>query len=82
MVERGEEIMSSRAMTMEDIRSAGIRALERELGPAGMLRFLLQFERGRGDYSDERREWLDTADAETWAERIRTNIGRRKKSKK
>ncbi len=74
--------MSSRAMTMEDIRSAGMRALARDLGPAGMLRFLLQFERGEGDYSAERREWLHTADAGTWAERIRANAGRRKKSKK
>jgi hypothetical protein len=56
--------------------------LEKELGPAGMLRFLLQFERGGGDYSAERREWLDTADAETWAEQIRSKSGRRKRSKK
>jgi hypothetical protein len=45
-----------------------------------VMRF--EFELGRGDYTAERREWLDTADAATWAERIKADVGRRKKSKK
>jgi hypothetical protein len=33
--------------------------LRRELGPAGMIRFLQQFETGRGDYARERHAWVD-----------------------
>lgn len=46
-------------MTTEQIRSAGIEALKRELGVVGMARFLQLFETGRGDYTEERHEWLD-----------------------
>jgi len=35
--------------TPEQIRTAGLAALKRELGPAGMIRFLQQFDRGSGD---------------------------------
>jgi hypothetical protein len=63
--------MSGRTMTLDQIRTAGMRALARELGPVGMVRFLQQFETGDGDYSAERREWLDDADALEWAKRIR-----------
>ena len=50
--------MSTRTMTLEQIRLAGLEALARELGPVGMVRFLQQFETGRGDYSAERHRWL------------------------
>ena len=40
--------------TLDDIRQAGVEALVRELGPVGMIRFLQQFETGRGDYTAER----------------------------
>ena len=46
-------------MTMEQIRRVGLDALERELGVVGMTRFLQMFETGRGDYTAERRQWLD-----------------------
>jgi len=36
--------MSTRTMTLEQIRLAGLEALARELGPVGMVRFLQQFE--------------------------------------
>jgi hypothetical protein len=57
-------------MTLDQIRQAGIRALVRELGPAGMLRFMQQFELGSGDYTQERHQWLDTENVQTIAERI------------
>ena len=63
--------MSVRTMTLDQIRTAGMRALARELGWVGMVRFLQQFETGDGDYSAERHEWLDEADAREWAKRIR-----------
>jgi hypothetical protein len=63
--------MSGRTMTLDQIRTAGMRALARELGPVGMVRFLQQFETGDGDYSVERHDCLDDADAWEWAKRIR-----------
>jgi hypothetical protein len=42
-------------MTMEQIRTVGLEALARRLGPAGMVRFLQQFETGQGDYTTLRR---------------------------
>ncbi len=43
----------------EAIRRAGVAALVRELGPVCMVRFLQQFEAGRGDHTAERRRWED-----------------------
>jgi hypothetical protein len=45
--------------TLDDIRRRGLEALRRELGPAGMIRFLQQFETGTGDYARERHAWVD-----------------------
>src|SRR2546427_436089 len=36
-------------MTPEEIRTKGLSVLKRELGVAGMIRFLQQFDRGNGD---------------------------------
>lgn len=47
--------MNANIATLEDIRVAGLNALQRELGVVGMVRFLQQFEPGSGDYVDERR---------------------------
>ena len=51
------------AITPEALRIAGIDALRRELGAAGMARFLQQFEVGSGNYTANRWEWLQ-ADAD------------------
>jgi hypothetical protein len=45
--------------TPEQIRTAGLAALKRELGTAGMIRFLQQFDRGNGDWATERGVWAD-----------------------
>ena len=45
-------------MTPETLRQAGLDALRRELGAAGMVRFLQLFELGHGDYTAERWQWL------------------------
>jgi hypothetical protein len=50
------------AMTLEEIRRAGLEALAEKLGPVDMVRFLQQFETGRGDYSAEREAWLGSLD--------------------
>ncbi len=41
------------------IRSRGLEALAKALGPVGMVRFLQQFESGSGDYTRDRQQWLD-----------------------
>jgi hypothetical protein len=49
----------SQTMSPNQIRSVGIAALIKTLGPVGMTRFLQQFDRGAGDYTNERVQWLD-----------------------
>jgi hypothetical protein len=48
------------ALTLAEIRTRGLAALRRELGRAGMIRFLQQFDSGHGDYAKERQEWVDS----------------------
>jgi hypothetical protein len=47
------------ARTLEEIRHRGLRALRKELGRSGMIRFLQQFETGNGNYARERHSWVD-----------------------
>ena len=47
-------------LTLEQIRRKGLAALRKELGDAGMIRFLQQFENGAGDYARERHAWVDS----------------------
>ncbi len=63
--------------TLNEIRRDGLAALRRELGRAGMIRFLQQFETGSGDYARERHAWVDA----TSFNEIRT-AARSKRSKK
>ena len=70
MVKGGFIDMDTQMMTLEQIRSAGLEALVRELGPVGMIRFLQQFDNGKGDYSKERHKWLDKLDVMTVAKKI------------
>ena len=46
-------------MTLEEIRAKGLQALARELGPVGYVRFIQQFFAGRGNFTQERHDWLD-----------------------
>ena len=66
------------AQTLDEIRRKGLAALRRELGPAGMIRFLQQFESGRGDYARERHAWVD----ETSLDDIRAAATRKRTRKK
>ena len=65
------------ALTLDQIRRKGLEALRRELGPVGMIRFLQQFETGSGDYSRERREWVDN----TSLDQLRAKAGRKRSGK-
>jgi hypothetical protein len=42
-----------------EINHIGYKALMEALGFDGTMRFLRQFEPGRGDYTMDRRQWLD-----------------------
>jgi hypothetical protein len=46
-------------LTQDEIYRQGLQALRDRLGRAGMIRFLQQFETGRGDYARERHAWVD-----------------------
>ena len=50
--------MTNSYLTLNEIRTIGFEALLRDLGPAGTIRFLQQYETGRGDYTRDRRKWL------------------------
>ena len=45
--------------TLDEVRREGLEALRQRLGRVDMIRFLQQFETGRGDYSRERHDWVD-----------------------
>ena len=45
--------------TLDEVRREGLEALRQRLGRADMIRFMQQFETGRGDYAHERHQWVD-----------------------
>jgi len=53
------------------LRKVGLEALAKKLGALGMVRFLQQFESGRGDYTKERTQWLKDADIKEIISEIR-----------
>ena len=54
------------------IRTLGIDALAKELGPVGMAYFLRQFDNGEGNYTNEREQLL----TDVTIEEIERNIGK------
>jgi hypothetical protein len=58
-------------LTEEELERAGLEALRRELGLVGMIRFLQWCDKGRGDYTAERHQWLDQLDLDTIVADIR-----------
>lgn len=48
--------------TLNDIRRIGLAALKRDLGVADTIRFLQQFDTGKGDYTKERADILGDDD--------------------
>ncbi|HZO89401.1 MAG TPA: hypothetical protein VFB38_13810 [Chthonomonadaceae bacterium] len=63
-------MISTQALTLDQIRQTGLEALARALGPVGLIRFLQQFEMGAGDYSRERHNWLPQGDVQALAAEI------------
>lgn len=50
--------MTTETLTPYEIRTIGFEALLRELGPAGAIRFIQQYESGHGDYTRNRKKLL------------------------
>ena len=50
--------MKTETLSLYEIRAIGFEALLRELGPAGAIRFIQQYEAGSGDYTRDRRKIL------------------------
>lgn len=46
-------------MTPTELNQKGFQALVTALGYVDAIRFLKQFDNGQGDYTKERRQWLD-----------------------
>ena len=46
----------SSSMSAYEIRLEGWKALTERLGPAGAMRFMMQYDPGHGDYTKERQE--------------------------
>ena len=74
--------MNIRLMTPQQIRVAGLAALSRELGLVGMIRFMQQFEMGKGDYYKDRHEWLDQYSVDDIARMVRERKPTYKTSRK
>jgi len=62
--------MNPTTMALEQVRLTGLKALSRDLGPVGLVRFLQQFETGYGDYTAERHRWLDERTVQDLAQEI------------
>ena len=63
--------MNVQTLTPNEVRTRGYHALQRELGPVGLLKFMHQFEKGRGDYSRERHAVVDKLSLDTIFKEIR-----------
>ena len=58
-------------MSGEEIRTRGLALLRRELGRAGLARFLQHFETGKGDYTREREKNLANLTMDELKQRVR-----------
>lgn len=46
-------------MTDEEFERKTLDVIAREFGPGGLVRFLMAFRSGHGDYTAERQQWKD-----------------------
>jgi len=58
-------------MTLEQIRTKGLRALVDELGTVGAVRFLQLTETGKGDYSRERHSHIGKQGVQSLVKQIK-----------
>ncbi len=57
------------------LNNIGMKVLEENLGKAATVMFLQQYEKGVGDYTAERHEWLDGETMESFKAEIASNEG-------
>jgi len=58
-------------LTPIEIQRAGWNILRKQLGPVGALRFLLQYEKGEGDYTKLRRKMFKGETVDTLIHKMR-----------
>lgn len=58
-------------MTPMEIQKAGWEALKKQLGLVGALRFLLQYEKGEGDYTKLRKELFKDETVESLIDKMK-----------
>lgn len=68
--------------TLDEIRIRGLKALQAELGRAGMIRFLQQFESGRGDYARERHAWVNETSLSDLEARVTSSAPTKKRRRR
>ncbi len=61
----------SASMSAYEIRLEGWKALTERLGPAGAMRFMMQYDPGHGDYTKERQEIFADLDLEALLASVR-----------
>lgn len=61
----------SSPMSLYEIRMEGWKALTERLGASGAMRFMMQFDPGHGDYSQERHTLFADLDLEQLLEHVR-----------
>jgi hypothetical protein len=64
--------MNKKTMSLNEIRLEGLKALERHLGPDGMIRFIQQSEVGYGDYTNDRHQWQNETTVEELVQNIKS----------
>lgn len=62
--------MTRTPMSLYQIRMEGWKALTERLGPAGAMRFMMQYDPGYGDYTKERQEIFADLTIDTLLEAI------------
>jgi hypothetical protein len=77
MAGRGIE-MTTDNLTLHQIRVIGFEALVRELGPAGAIRFIQQYETGQGDYTRDRKKNLPKQSVRELGKELITKRGKTK----
>ena len=45
--------------TLDEIRTRGFEVLVKNLGPADAIRLIQSYSHGSGDYTKERKQWLE-----------------------
>lgn len=66
----------SASMSAYEIRLEGWKALTERLGPAGAMRFMMQYDPGHGDYTKERQEIFADLDLEELLASVRRQESR------